>query len=103
MSKPKFPLGSVSHGTHRNYDLFFALTGFWNAHIAPENDSYIPVKLFKDWVPDNNPFWGTEHATEMILWLFEQLESVAPDGYFFGAHPGDGSDFGFWEIDVEQA
>lgn len=28
--------------------------------------------------------------------IWEYLNQVAPDGCYFGAHPGDGSNFGFW-------
>jgi hypothetical protein len=39
----------------------------------------------------------TEEEREFFLEdLFEILNEVAPEGTYFGAHPGDGSLFGFW-------
>lgn len=33
---------------------------------------------------------------ETIEHLTDALNDAAPEGYYFGTHPGDGSDFGFW-------
>ena len=38
----------------------------------------------------------TDDARELLLDVMEALDYLAPDGFFFGAHPDDGSDFGFW-------
>jgi len=29
--------------------------------------------------------------------IWEAMNTVTPDGYYFGAHPGDGADLGFWK------
>jgi hypothetical protein len=43
--------------------------------------------------------------TENAQWLLEDITSLlhdeAPEGMYFGAHPGDGSDFGFWEYEID--
>lgn len=33
--------------------------------------------------------------------LFDALNDIAPEGMYFGAHPGNGSDYGFWRIEEE--
>lgn len=40
---------------------------------------------------------SSEDAYHYINDLIDQLNMAAPEGFYFGAHPGDGSDFGFWE------
>ena len=42
-------------------------------------------------------------ALEVILEedLVYLLDNLAPEGYYFGAHPGDGADFGFWETEEQ--
>jgi hypothetical protein len=28
--------------------------------------------------------------------IWDAMNEIAPDGYYFGAHEGDGADYGFW-------
>jgi hypothetical protein len=41
-------------------------------------------------------YFSTERAIDDLVALETELCAMAPEGYYFGAHEGDGSDFGFW-------
>jgi len=41
----------------------------------------------------------TDSDDEYVDVLFCMLADVAPDNMYFGAHQGDGADFGFWPIE----
>jgi hypothetical protein len=49
---------------------------------------------------DEPDYYESEDADEDLQWLQEVLGYYAPPGHAFGAHPGDGSDFGFWPLDL---
>ena len=36
---------------------------------------------------------------DVLADMFDALNDIAPEGTHFGAHPGDGADFGFWRDD----
>jgi hypothetical protein len=42
-------------------------------------------------------------ALSYLVWedLFDQMNSIAPEGYYFGAHEGNGSDYGFWRTQFD--
>ena len=46
-------------------------------------------------------YYDSESSMHDLEWLFDRLDEYAPDGCYFGAHEGDGSDFGFWQGSAE--
>jgi len=87
----KISEGTVIHATLRNQDLipaFLTELRCHNVEIAERIEKDIPT-FPRDW-------WNSEDASYVLEELFDELNSIAPDGMYFGATEGDGSDFGFW-------
>lgn len=83
--------GTVSHGTMRPEDLIPAFLDVLR-ELAPERAAdferthlVVPVDGLED-----------EEQAEALDELFTLLDNAAPEGYTFGSHEGDGSDYGFW-------
>lgn len=92
-----FPFyGTVSHGTMRNEDLIpcFADVLF----SLPKGTAH-----FGGLICDASSVtdYQSEDSALILEMLFDALDYMAPEGYYFGAHPGDGSDYGFWPVDDE--
>lgn len=94
--KRKSIIGSVSHGTMRPEDLVPTFLDTLK-ELSPRR--YFQLKK------DNPEVWewldDTSKANEEIDYflnevLFDALNLFAPPYFYFGAHPGDGSDYGFW-------
>jgi hypothetical protein len=92
--------GSISHGTLRLEDLACSFVSTLNA-IAnaldpddPWGDSINKLNAEHDDVED-------EYLDEFVGECADMLNEVAPEGFYFGAIEGDGSDFGFWPIDSD--
>jgi len=95
------PLGTCIEGTFRPQDLlpaFVNLIDFVAPAVSAQimvNGGAIPAYAGED---DDHPWWESEDCQFCIEEMFDTLNDYAPEGYYFGAHPGNGSDFGFWEI-----
>ncbi len=95
---------SVVHGTHRNCDIIpemvaaLCQTSELKA-MEQDNDSIYHVAMEAKEIGENAEFWDSEEATEFCGELFDIADKYAPDGYYFGAHPDDGSDFGYWKCE----
>jgi hypothetical protein len=46
-------------------------------------------------------YYASEAASLDLEVLDRILNDLAPDGYWWGAHEGDGASFGFWEHSAE--
>ena len=95
--------GSVIHATLRNEDLIPAFAGlllyvdnkrYW-AFLKKNPDLRLAQEA--KYFDRKTDWWETEEATEVCNDLIDILNEYAPVGFYFGSHPGDGSDFGFWE------
>jgi hypothetical protein len=108
MSKRYAPIGTVSHATMRNEDLIDSFTRElekamkeykWQRQTSIVNAYGEYRQLIKEARRCNH---DDEHATDVVSELFDALNDFAPPYTYFGAHEGDGSDYGFWPyVDCE--
>lgn len=107
-------VGTIIHGTLRPQDLIpcflseldiegnrrFAtewnsITSFMEKTGAWTNAEEDTETIDEDW-------FDTEPAMQVLEDLFDALDAMAQEkGMYFGAHEGDGSDFGYWKIEEE--
>lgn len=84
--------GSVSSGTLRTEDLAPAFIAELRRHW-PEK----ATELEAAWDRGEGA-WDVvgDEPEQVVSELIDALNEVAPEGYYFGAHWGDGADFGWW-------
>lgn len=117
-------IGSVSHATMRNEDLIPAFVDALDAikenlaaSITTESTfeetesvkaqiTSIDVELaaIEEHQQADDYYESEESDMDLNEVLFDLLNEYAPPYCYFGAHPGDGSDYGFWPSeDLNQA
>lgn len=91
----KATIGSISSGTLRTCDLLYnfavELDFLRNSDAACER-MYRVLDADSLEVPEEKE----DAAQELLDEFAEELEALAPPYCTFGAHEGDGADFGFW-------
>ena len=84
------PGESISHGTMRTQDLLPAFLD-----VIRDTPEYvqvmnaIPAHAMEDKEAD---WWNSDDAAGLLESLFDTLDSYSPEGYYFGAHLGEGSE-----------
>ena len=101
--------GTVSHGTMRSEDLIPCFMDALDTLKEAESlSTYQNIRRFRDidtllgniehrqhkssW----SAYYESEDADHDLDALFDALEVYAPPDCYFGAHEGDGADYGFW-------
>lgn len=78
---------SLSHGT------------MIAADIVESVKNLIPEKMYNEFKHAEDDMDLQEEILNEDIWNY--LNSIAPKDCYFGSHPGDGSDFGFWEVEED--
>ena len=90
----------VSDGTHDTKEL---VAKFLDVLEEYANETYLSYmdenpELVDDWdhLDDETLGWVLDE-------LFDKLNDIAPEGYYFGASEGDGACFGFWSAEQDES
>lgn len=90
---------SISHATLREEDLIPAFEALLDtAGVEYDRPPSVDKLLLGQALTDDEQEEVAYYVNETLIDL---LDKIAPDGTYFGAHPGDGSDYGFWEGETE--
>ena len=103
-------LGSISHGTLRTEDLLSAFASTLEDMILLNGEHFAKPENRKErdrlnalhgealdaWNDDGETLKNKDEADYIADEISDALAQFAPPYCYFGAHMGDGSDFGFW-------
>jgi hypothetical protein len=90
--------GTIIHGTLRSQDLLRAFADEYK-RVLPFNSFNMADEAYACADDcDNDPESELAQCDHDIIEdLVDALNTIASrEGFYFGAHPGDGSDFGYW-------
>jgi hypothetical protein len=94
-------IGSVSSATVRPEDLIPAFVSEMERQKPLRREHRKRLTRIKQWMDRPNYFTACYEGAETeafydLEWLLDTLGEYAPTGFYFGSHPGDGADYGFW-------
>lgn len=101
--------GTLIQGTLRLSDLIPAFMDAVRDHAPVEYGGLVLSNPVPAYVYDEgddsewwgSEWWGSEEAHRLLDELMDILDAAGPEGTYFGAHPGNGSDFGWWSEEEE--
>ena len=89
----------VSEGTMRSEDLIPKFLNVLKTYAVDKYDAYVkenPEVLDLNGMDDETMGWVVDE-------LFDKLDEIAPEGFYFAAHPDDGACYGFWEVEPDES
>jgi hypothetical protein len=96
MATNRATIGTISHATMLAEDLIQA---FYDELRRLDGGEQF-ASLLEDC--EKLEDYETNEAYDIVAELFDALGEYAPPLCYFGAHPGDGSDYGFWPYDIDE-
>ena len=93
------PIGTVSCATMRREDLIPAFVSelqYIRDHhkgLRREHRAELTATAKR---MERDGYYESEESAWDLEWLFDTLDSYAMPYFYFGAHMGDGADYGFW-------
>lgn len=97
MKRKQYLIGTVSHGTMRNEDLIPEFVYILKQFSKGKNKvQYKECKEIEKRMKSENYFQSEGSDFDLNEFLFDALQDYALPYFYFGSHPGDGSDYGFW-------
>jgi len=89
---------SIINGTNQPQDLIPALLNLVRDRVP----SFYEAFCSQSSPVPSSEWWDSEEAQYLVEQLIEILDRYAPEGYYFGPHEGNQSDFGFWPVDKKE-
>ena len=89
--------GTLIEGTLKDKEILEAIL---EAMVnTPEYEQLMMSSTCVNWLePFSDPTITTEQAAEFTDEMFSRMETYAPEGFYFGMHPDDGADLGYWPV-----
>lgn len=95
-----YDIGSVSQGTTRLEDLIPVFLGLLPAipYKHPLREKIEDRLRFSEDENNSYDYYETAEAEQDFIELVDAVQKFAPPYCYFGEHPCDGADYGFWTI-----
>ena len=94
-------MGSVSCGTMREEDLIPAFIYCLKSQKPLHRNHRKLVREIESAMESEGYFDSEEASYDLNDGLFDALQEYCLPYFYFGSHPGDGADYGFWLSDTE--
>lgn len=101
----KYVNTSVSEGTCKRDDIINAISLFvasLDENVDTQKvDSYL-TEYYEELANSRDDPEDNEEFEFIFNDILDAMSDIAPEGCYFGAHPGDGADYGFWKTEDYQ-
>jgi hypothetical protein len=97
MKNKQYIIGSISSGTMREEDLIPEFVYILKQFSKGKNKAqYKECKEIEKRMQSENYYQSEEAGFDLNEFLIDALQNYALPYFYFGSHPGNGADYGYW-------